>query len=152
MNSELPALLPHGQEMVLLDGILGLDDTSLTAEVVIRESSQFYRPTGDPLCEGQAGVPAWVGVEYMAQAVAAWSGAREKKAQNGPKIGFLLAVKEYSCSHPLFPLGSRLTVTVRARDQHGSLKIFAGEIEGAELIASAVISVFEGEPPRRGSS
>ena len=66
--------LPQSGAMVLLDEIGFHDDKRFVAVTTIRESSMFYRPASDPLMGGLAGVPSWVGLEYMAQAVAAWAG------------------------------------------------------------------------------
>lgn len=152
MTVDVAELLPHAFDMVLLDKVTSHDETSLIAETIIKESSMFYRPAEDSLTDGEAGVPSWIGIEYMAQAVAAWSGIRERSEGNEPKVGFLVNVKEYSASHHVFPLGSRLSISVTARDKHGPLSVFEGEIEADGITAYAVIGVFEGEPPKRGSS
>ena len=59
-------LLPHDPPMVLIDKVLSYDENSLVAEVAIRPDSAFC---------GANGVPGWVGIEYMAQAIAAHAGA-----------------------------------------------------------------------------
>ena len=50
-------------------------------ELVVPEAGLFVE-------DGQ--VPAWVGIEYMAQAIAAWAGCRARAAGKPPQLGFLL--------------------------------------------------------------
>lgn len=132
--SNLSQILPHQGAMLLLDRILSWDECGLTAEVVIEERSTFFKDHG---------VPSWVGIEYMAQAVAAWGGVRGE----GPQVGFLLGVKKFSATGEFFPLGAVLTVEIRAKDKHDNLGIFECRIHSEATSAQGVISVYEGEPP-----
>ena len=91
--------------MVLLDRVVSFEDENLVTEVTIREDTLF--------CEA-GGVPGWIGVEYMAQAVAAHAGAHARLAGNPPAIGFLLGTRSYECSVSQFSLGETLTVLCRA--------------------------------------
>ena len=59
---DIRSLLPHSGPMVLLDRVIAADEESLCAEVRIRENSLFCNADG---------VGAWVGLEYMAQAIGA---------------------------------------------------------------------------------
>lgn len=137
--TSLTELLPHSGSMLLLQEVVSFDERELTAALTVTESSTF--------CE-QSGVPSWVGIEYMAQAVAAWSGTQETEKDKGPKVGFLLAVREYSSQVPLFALGQRLEIRVRAVDKHGPMGVFEGEIMiDEETVARGNLSVYEGEPP-----
>ena len=132
--TDVSEILPHQGAMLLLDEIVSSDEESLTARVEIRETSTFFKTDG---------VPSWVGIEYLAQAVAAWAGKRG----GGPQVGFLLGVKKYTATQPVFSLGSTLTIEIRARDKHENLGIFEGRIGSPEASAQGVISVYEGEPP-----
>ena len=62
---DIRSLLPHSGTMVLLDRVVAADADSLCAEVAIRPDSLFCNADG---------VGAWVGIEYMAQAIAAHAG------------------------------------------------------------------------------
>jgi len=99
-------LLPHGGAMVLLDRLLAIDDDSVCAEVTIRCASVFYDQV-------TAGVGAWVGIEYMAQAIAAHAGHAALKRGEPAGIGFLLGARRYQAQHPLFPVGSVLHIHAR---------------------------------------
>ena len=97
-------LLPHAPPMALLSRTLLVSDEAYEAEVDILESSLFC---------SQGAVPAWVGIEYMAQAIAAFAGAEALRRGEGVKVGFLLGSREYHCSAPYFKVGSTLSIRVK---------------------------------------
>jgi predicted hotdog family 3-hydroxylacyl-ACP dehydratase len=97
----LTELLPHRPPMVLLDRLVHLEPERLEAEVTLTEAS--------PFCEdGRVG--AWVGLEYMAQAVAALAGARSRLEGRPPRVGLLLGTREYRSEVPHFLVGQVLRV------------------------------------------
>lgn len=97
-------LLPHRQPLILLDEACGMEGDSFLARVRITERS--------PFC-GADGVPAWVGLEYMAQTVAAYSGAQGLVKGRKIRVGMLLGTREYRSDVPVFALGAELEVLVR---------------------------------------
>ena len=127
-------LLPHDPPMVLLDRVVSCDDTTLVAEVTIRPDSIF--------CD-ESGVPAWVGIEYMAQAVAAHAGAMARLRGDPPSIGYLLGTRSYQCSMAVYPIGETLTVHIEALFVEMSLGAFSCRIEANETVASATINVYQ---------
>ncbi|QKW58705.1 hypothetical protein [Stenotrophomonas sp. NA06056] len=139
MNLPLYAIedvVPHRQDMCLLDRILRWDQDSIEAELVVPEAGLFIE---------DGGVPAWVGIEYMAQAIAAWAGCRARTAGNPPQLGFLLGSRRYTSSRSSFPSGTRLQVQARCEllGDNG-LGMFACRIlAGEEEWAIANVSVFE---------
>jgi predicted hotdog family 3-hydroxylacyl-ACP dehydratase len=133
-------LVPHSGTMSLLDRVLSADEETLCAEVAIRADTLF--------CE-EGVVGAWVGVEYMAQAVAAHAGYAARMRGEPVKVGFLLGTRRYQCSVPGFGAGTVLRVHVkRALQGENGLGAFECQLEdaasGAQL-ASATITVFQ--PP-----
>jgi len=104
---ELPdirSLVPHSGTMVLLDRVVAVDEESLCAEVTIRPNSQF--------CHAE-GVGGWVGIEYMAQAIAAHAGHAAWLRGEPVRIGFLLGTRRYECTRPMFAIGSTLRIEVK---------------------------------------
>ena len=99
-------LLPHRPPMVLLDEACGMEGDCFKAKVRIRPGIPFFSP-------GEGGVPAWVGLEYMAQTVGACSGALGLAKGGIVKPGMLLGTRDYSAAIPLFPEGQELEVLVR---------------------------------------
>ena len=83
---DIRSLVPHAGAMLLLDRVVSADADNLLAEVRIRSDSLF--------CNGD-GVGVWVGIEYMAQAIAAWAGYIARSRGEPVKLGFLLGTRRY---------------------------------------------------------
>lgn len=135
---DIRTLVPHGGAMSLLDRLLAVGPETLSAEVAIGPGTLF--------CSGGA-VGAWVGVEYMAQAVAAHAGHAARARGEPVRVGFLLGTRRYVCKVAAFGVGSRLAIHVRRTLQgENGLGAFDCRIEdgrsGAEL-ASATITVYQ---------
>ena len=133
---DIRSLIPHTGPMVLLDRIISADAESLCAEVCIRSDSLFCGPRG---------VGAWVGLEYMAQAIAACAGYGGRLRGEPVKLGFLLGTRRYECNQTLFLLGSVLQVHVRRMLQNeNGLGSFECRIDDLQtLLATATITVFQ---------
>ncbi|MCE3602329.1 hotdog family protein [Massilia sp. P8910] len=146
MNSDsypdIRALVPHEGEMVFLDRVLTAGTSTLCAEVTISQHSVFFDATG-----AEAGVGSWVGIEYMAQAIAAQAGFLARLRGDAVRVGFLLGARRYQTTVPLFALGSVLHVHVQHVLQgENGLGAFDCRIDdgasGANL-ANATITVFQ---------
>lgn len=142
MTDTLPPiaeLMPHEGPMCLLDRLIAAEDERLVAEVVVGDRDLFAR-------DGEVG--AWVGVEYMAQAVAAWAGWQGRQRGQPPRIGFLLGTRRYR-SVPRFVSGQQLQVEIRRTYQaDNGIGQFECSIRcGADELASAQINVFGPEDP-----
>lgn len=137
-------LVPHSGAMVLLDRVLSADAENLCAEVAIHAGSVFYEATS-------AGVGSWVGIEYMAQAIAAHAGYLARLAGAPVKIGFLLGARRYEAQLPLFVEGSVLQVHVQqALQGENGLGAFECRIEMAgAVLAQATITVFQPEDAKQ---
>ncbi len=139
-------LLPHRAPMLLLDAMLGCSVDQASARITIGEQSPFCDAT-------LGGVPAWVGVEYMAQTIGAWAGAQRIEHGKAVVVGFLLGARRYESSVELFPIGSELTVHIDVLySEADGLGSFACRIEGrtpddSAIIATARINAFLPEQP-----
>jgi predicted hotdog family 3-hydroxylacyl-ACP dehydratase len=129
-------VVPHRGPMCLLDRVLHWDAETIQTEVVVPHEGLFVR---------DGGVPAWVGIEYMAQAIAAWAGCRARDAGRAPGIGFLLGSRRYTCTQELFPSGTRLVITARCEllGDNGLGMFACTVLAGEEQWAVANVSVFE---------
>jgi len=135
-NIDIAELIPHSGKMVLLDRIISCDNNSLSAELVVRNDGF---PGNDKT------VPAWVGIEYMAQAVAAYAGVIAKRAGEPIKLGFLLGTRRYNSNVAEFKVGSALTVRVEKIIQNDHLGAFECMIQGIGVAVSANLNVYQ--PP-----
>lgn len=129
-------VVPHKDGMSLLDRVVRWDAESIVAELVVPDEGLFVT---------DAGVPAWVGIEYMAQAIAAWAGCQSRVAGRAPSIGFLLGTRRYSCSTAHFPSGTLLQVTAHCELMaDNGLGMFSCRILiDGQVVCEANISVFE---------
>lgn len=130
----VPELLPHSRVMVLIDDVLEAGEGWVCAGLRIAEDSLFYEPG--------FGVPAWVGIEYMAQTVALYSGLQSKRAGEEVRIGLLLGTRRYEAMTDYFPLGSYLRVHVQEEWQDGQMAVFDCRVEHDECLAKARLNVF----------
>ena len=140
MQSSPPVeqLIIHRGTMLLLDRILEANEKFAVAEVVISSTSPFWR-AGD-------GVPAYVGLEYMAQAIAAFDGARRLKTGAVPTIGFLLGTRRYRSKVGHFTEGQRLRVRAEIAFNDGGMAAFDCIIgSGDEELVSASLNVYRPE-------
>jgi predicted hotdog family 3-hydroxylacyl-ACP dehydratase len=141
---DIRELVPHSGAMVLLDRVLSADAENLCAEVAIHAGSVF--------CDApSAGVGSWVGIEYMAQAIAAHAGYLARQAGAPVKIGFLLGARRYEAQVPVFAAGSVLQVHVQqALQGENGLGAFECRIEMAgAVLAQATITVFQPEDAKQ---
>ncbi|WP_420583804.1 hypothetical protein [Ruegeria sp.] len=134
-SEDIVQFMPHDRPMALLDRLVETQNGRLTAEVRIGPDSMFNRP-------GE-GVPSYLSLEYMAQAVAALDGFWKVQRGREPSIGFLLGTRAMPLSRPFFDVGEVLTVTVEERFNDGNMASFDGRVDsGAETVASATLNVY----------
>jgi predicted hotdog family 3-hydroxylacyl-ACP dehydratase len=128
-------LVPHQAPMVLLDTILSYDPAEGTvAQVEIREDAPFA--TRD-------GVPAWVGIEYMAQCIAAFGGCEALARGDPPPIGYLLGTRRYEARQPIFSSGAILVIRAKPLFTEGGMGSFACSIEAeGQEVGTATINTF----------
>ncbi|WP_019449362.1 hotdog family protein [Cupriavidus sp. BIS7] len=129
-------VVPHAGAMRLIDELLEADDTACMARATVRPTQLFV---------DEAGMPAWIGIEYMAQTIAAWAGVQARGSGHGPRPGFLLGSRRYASDVAAFPVGSELTVRVQlemAGDDGLSLFACTLAMDGCE-VARATVSVFQ---------
>ena len=128
-------LVPHSGKMSLLTSIVDYGEDWLQAEVLISPDSMFV---------DDYGVPAWIGLEYMAQTIAAYAGLQERLNGGIPKIGFLLGSRKYLCNADHFSMGQTLLLKVRPEMQvENGLDVFNCELKGQGVAASANVNVFQ---------
>lgn len=134
MSVELEKILPHRTPMILVDKVVSHSPEKLVAKVTIRESSMGFK---------NGAVPGWFGVEYMAQAIAAYNGLLGQKGGK-PEIGFLVGVRTYKADVPEFKLNSELEVTITPNFILDNSGTFNGEIAiNGNRVAEALISTYK---------
>ncbi len=140
MSSATPltisAILPHTGRMLLLDELLEHGPEHAICAVTIRSDALF--------CDGANGVPAWVGLEYMAQTVCAYSGIDEVRAGLRPSIGLLLGSRRYQSQVEWFAPGTSLRVRadLLLRDENDLVAFQCTIHEGDRLLAHGDVKAY----------
>jgi predicted hotdog family 3-hydroxylacyl-ACP dehydratase len=136
--TDLEHVLCHRPPMIFLDDVIETDQDRLVAIIRIREGIPFYK--------SQRGVPTWIGLEYMAQSIAALAGIRARNAGKPVPLGMIIGCRNYTCNTSMFPPGSELQISIKelAAEEYG-FGSFDCKIEGPDLAAQARVSVFGGD-------
>ena len=122
-KEELLSLIPHRGRMMLLSRIINynMEERSIEAEYDIREDCLFYD-------SGAMGLPAWVGFEFMAQTISAFSGINARGKGEAPKRGFVLAVSRLRIDLPFFKNGDKVKIKMREIENLFPVFVFEGEV------------------------
>jgi len=133
----LDEILPQTGKMRLLDEVLAFEGETIRLALVVRSDGLF----NDPALGGD--VPAYVGVEYMAQAVAAHMGATRLRNKESKRAGFLVGTRLYESNVDSFQPGLRLTAsaTCLLLSIEG-LGVYDCVLEGAGVSARAKVNGF----------
>jgi predicted hotdog family 3-hydroxylacyl-ACP dehydratase len=131
-------VVPHAGAMILLDSIDAVESERIVCTRTIEPGCLFVDDDG--------GMPSWMGVELMAQAIAAWDGCCAHVEQRPVRLGFLLGTRHYACNVDTFPVGTCLRVEAKHEfsDAQG-MGVFHCRIEGPDICAEARLNVFS--PP-----
>lgn len=131
-------LVRHRGQMLLLDRLVEASASHAVGEVAITSESSFFRVG--------RGVPAYVGLEYMAQTVAAFDGARRLQSGEPPAIGFLLGTRRYVSKAKYFLADTLLLVHVNMVFSEGGMASFECVISGfGEELVTASLNVYRPE-------
>lgn len=125
--------------MILIDRVLGFDEEQIHTQLTVKPDGLFNHPDGS--------LPAWVGIELMAQSVAAFAGCHARRRGNPVELGFLLGTRKFECNVEHFPAGAELTIHgIRSLEDDNGMGVFECHIHGAGIHASARLNVFR--PPK----
>jgi predicted hotdog family 3-hydroxylacyl-ACP dehydratase len=135
VNWALEDVLPHRPPFILLDKIESWSKTGIVSTVRIGDISQFVE---------ERGVPAFVGLEYMAQTCGAWAGCRARNEGGNIEVGFLLGSRDYKATRNFFHRGEVLQIRAELDFLDGGLGSFKCSIHEAEtLLATAMVVVYQ---------
>lgn len=137
-NYSLEQLISHREPMILISGLQQYNDEHAHGWVDISTDSPFYNQV-------LGGVPSYIGIEYMAQTIAAFAGANALDNNQQVKIGFLLGSRKYQTEQSVFSQGMRLDIFVEQLYQEPSgLSVFDCQIKHNEkIIAQAKVNTFQ---------
>ena len=133
-------LVPHSGRMLLIRRVLEHGATRTICEVDTSDSSLFF--------DHEGAVPAWLGLEYMAQCVAVHGGLHARDVGEGPREGMLLGTRRLQFEVPYFAAGEILRVTavrVHATAQMLSFDCEIHDESGRTRLANGRLSVYVSE-------
>lgn len=131
-------LVVHRKPMLLIDELVEYDESSAVCRVTISEQSEFFD-------DAKRSVPNHIGIEYMAQSIAAFAGAKALDQGEQVKVGFLLGSRKLTLNCDAFLEGSVLTVTIAELYQEDNgLSVFQCTIsDGDTILAEAKVNTFQ---------
>ena len=127
----------HRKPMSLLDRLVVIGPDFAVCDCRISEEYEFLVPS--------LGVPAYIGIEYMAQCIAVLAGAREKVLGFPPPVGLLLGTRHFKAQVRYLGVGTTYQVEcaelVSNTDGMGSFE--CGIRLDDTVIAAARLSVLQ---------
>ncbi len=128
-------LLTHRAPMIFIDSVDHFDEETLRASVEIHDQSPFIY--------GQS-VPAYISIEYMAQAVACHGGIKARNANLSVRDGYLVSTRRLSLNVVGFPVGSKLSIHTSTVFNYDEMTAFDCKIlQGSKMLSSAQLNVYQ---------
>ena len=131
--------LPHDAPMVLLEKVLSVGEEQASCQVTVGDGvlAPFLTPDGD--------LPAWFGIEMIAQTIGVWSGWHGRQRHDSkPSPGMLLGGRGYRCQAAVFPAGATLEITVTLLMRDEKIGSFDGVITiDGERYASGRLNTYQ---------
>ena len=135
MSINIENYIPHRQGMRLIDNIIEINDSYARCETYIHPSNLFYHAS-------ISGIMPWVGIEFMAQTVAAFAGFQQQKPK--AEIGLLLSVRQFICTQPYFKKDSHLIINATKIYLEDNIGVFQCHIDiNDENVASARLNTLQ---------
>jgi predicted hotdog family 3-hydroxylacyl-ACP dehydratase len=123
--------------MRLIDEITAVSDETVTVCANVDRNAWY--------ADADGAMPAWLGVELMAQAIAAHVGLIAMRAGGRARPGVLLGASRYEAAAPSFACGARLSIEakelLKSEQGHGAYECTIS-IED-RCVGQAVIKVFQ---------
>ncbi|HEX3126913.1 MAG TPA: hypothetical protein VH394_06260 [Thermoanaerobaculia bacterium] len=123
-------LVPHALPALLVSSVLEVSAEGATAIVEIPKDNPFVQ-------DGRA--PAFVGLEAGAQTAAVLE-ALGREGTEGPKVGYVVAIRNARFATPWLPAGTPLAVTVKAAGSAPPLSIY--EVNLGNGLVTGLVSTF----------
>ena len=126
-----PVILPHAPPARLVTGLISASQERVVCRAEI--------PFDHPLVHGGT-APAYLGLEAGAQAAAAFGALESGGAQEGPRIGYVVAIRNARFHVPGLAAGRPFRVEVRPAGSAPPLAVYEVRVEsgGQEVLAGSV--------------
>lgn len=122
--------------MILLDEVLSVSADGVHARTRARRDGLFAP-------SGERDLPPWMGLEYLAQAIAAWAGFHELEAGRPVRPGFLVGARSFHSDAGRIPCGEPLEVRAeRVFGDPEGISVFDGRVAGTGVDQHTRVKVF----------
>lgn len=144
MDMNISELLPHKGPAVMIDQVLEDSRDSIRVSARITAAHPFF--------VAGHGVPNWVGIEMMAQAIAAHAGLNGRREQREPRAGMLLGTRRYETTSPWFEEGANLEILAEREfgDNGGLAACNCRIMQDGQTLATATIIIIEIDEELKG--
>jgi predicted hotdog family 3-hydroxylacyl-ACP dehydratase len=141
--NDMPAIdevIVHDAPMILIDNLVKVVKNHVHCQVTIHDSGLFFD-------QETRTVPGYVGIEFMAQTVAAWAGFHAREQGEKPPVGFLLGGRSYQCESPAFSEGAELDIHAEQIMKSENMAVFSCTIQHKGVMqAKCELNVFQPPP------
>ena len=128
--------------MILIDEVVSFGAEDIETRLTVRPGGLFNQQDGS--------LPAWVGIELMAQSIAAYAGCQARQAGLPVELGFLLGTRKFECNVERFPAGAELRIkALRSLQDDNGMGVFECHLTGTGIQASARLNVFRPPEPEQ---
>ena len=141
-NYSIEQIVPHAHPMILIDRLIEYTETTACCSVAIQPNVNFYNSV-------RGAVPSYVGLEYLAQTIAAYANAHKRDQGQDTALGFLVSTRTFTAHVSEFHNGSELIMTVsKLFKEENGLGAFDCVIkQNNDVLVEAKINVYEPEDP-----
>ncbi|CAH2791914.1 MAG: 3-hydroxydecanoyl-[ACP] dehydratase (EC [uncultured Paraburkholderia sp.] len=137
LQQPIEAIIPHRGTMLLIDAVSAFSEETLCARATVHADAWY--------ADAQGAMPAWIGIELMAQAIAAHVALVAMRGGGRACPGVLLGSRSFKALQSSFARGARLLIHVtellRSEEGHGAYECTIHD--GDMMCAEAVIKVFQ---------
>lgn len=142
-GADVATFLRHRPPLMLLERVV-----SSSGELTVCEWDVVE---GGPFVQQYLGIPAYIGIEFMAQCIAVHAGVRARSDGLGPPLGFLLGTRHFRSNVDWIVPGQSCQARCRElmRDANGMGSYDCSILIRGNPIAEARLSVFESEPGQK---
>ncbi|WP_028769330.1 thioester dehydrase [Shewanella fidelis] len=137
-EQDVADFIPHREPMILISKLLAHGEDTLLTQTDISASSPYFDNKLN-------GVPNYVGIEYMAQSIAALAGVEAHMRNDIIRVGFLLGSRKLQMHISHFAAGqSYQTRVTRLYQEDSGLAVFDCQIlHNQVVVAEANVNVFQ---------
>ncbi|GAA5215077.1 hypothetical protein ACFSJ3_01415 [Corallincola platygyrae] len=132
----IEVLLPHDHPMILIDGLVGITDSSATAKVTLTEDCLLLDGTGK--------VSSSIAIEWMAQTIAAHAGYKACEEGRPVQLGFLLGTRRFRSTRGTFNALEQFTVDVEQLYLEDGMAAFSCAVtQNGEPVVNATVNTYQ---------